>query len=929
MDASLLSRSALAGRAGFVLLVALVFTGLAGGAEPAEPTKWTKVRSLEGFTEFKLDNGLKVLFYPDPSASKVTVNITIFVGSRHEGYGETGMAHLLEHMLFKGSPKFLAPPKALSEHGASFNGTTWLDRTNYFETMPAGDANLKFGIELEADRLVNSFVKREDLVSEMTVVRNEFEMGENNPVSILSQRMTAAAFEWHNYGKSTIGNRSDIERVPITKLQAFYKKYYRPDNALLIVAGKFDEKKALEYIGTYFGRIKKPAGKVDKTYTEEPAQDGEREVVLRRVGKVGCVGALYHIPAGTHPDFAAADVLGEVLTSEPTGRLYTALVKTKKATRVFGGSQGLHDPGTLEVLVRTDEKDEAKLRKLRDDMLAVVEGVGKEKLTDDEVKRARTKLLKQRELLLNTPQSVAIELSEWAAKGDWRLFLLHRDRLEKVTTNDVNRVGARYLRRSNRTSGIFVPTEAPSRAVVARAPDVEELLKDYKGRKAVAAGEEFVPTPDNIEKRVTRSKWGPEVNVALLPKKTRAEAVVVMMQVHFGNPKSLKDNEVASDLLGVLMQRGVKGMTFQKISDELDALKARLMVRSSGGTLTVAVQCKKDTLPKVTELLRKVLREPTFPEDQFDLLKRRKLEGLKQSQSEPNALAIRALQRTLNPYPKDDVRYMPTIKEEIDRTEATTLAQVKKLYAEQLGGGNVELAAVGDFDADQLTKDFKGILKGWKTETKYERIQRDPNLKVKGDKQSINVPDKANALYLSGHAVDLKDDDTGYEAVLLGSYLVGEAPLASRISNRVRGKEGLSYGAGARVRGGSLDRAGTAMIFAICAPANLNKVDAAVADELAKLLKGGVTDEEVKNGIKGYLLREQTGRGNDSAIAQDLLTQLRQGRTYKFEAEREKKIAALTAKEVSAALRKVFDPKRLVTVEAGDLKKKEALPKKP
>src|SRR5207302_10178451 len=161
---------------------------------------------------------------------------------------------------FKGSKAFPKIDQALQEHGAAeANATTWTDRTNYYESMPATDKNLEFGIHLEADRLVNSFIKREDLAKEMTVVRNEFEQGENNPQTILSQRMMAVAYEWHNYGKSTIGNRSDIERVPIDRLQAFYRKYYQPDNVMVIVAGKFDEKKALAYIGQHFGALKKPA----------------------------------------------------------------------------------------------------------------------------------------------------------------------------------------------------------------------------------------------------------------------------------------------------------------------------------------------------------------------------------------------------------------------------------------------------------------------------------------------------------------------------------------------------------------------------------------------------------------------------------------------------------------------------------------------
>src|SRR6516162_3526435 len=312
------------------------------GASAAAPEK---VITVEGITEYRLDNGLRVLLFPDPTRPKVTVNLTVLVGSRHEGYGETGMAHLLEHMVFKGTPTHPDIPGAMKERGAQFNGTTSYDRTNYFETLPAGDENLEFAIKLEADRMVNSPIKGEDLSTEFSVVRNEFERGENSPENVLSQRMAAVAYEWHNYGKSTIGNRSDIERVPVDNLRAFYKKFYQPDNAMLVVAGKFDEKKAIEYITKYFGAIPRPDRKLQETYTEEPAQDGERSVILRRVGTVGSVAAAYHIPAAGHDDWAPLNVLAGTISQQPNGRLYKALVESKKATSANASAGNNHDPG--------------------------------------------------------------------------------------------------------------------------------------------------------------------------------------------------------------------------------------------------------------------------------------------------------------------------------------------------------------------------------------------------------------------------------------------------------------------------------------------------------------------------------------------------------------------------------------------------------
>ena len=330
-----------------------------------------------------------MLLFPDPTRPKVTVNLTVLVGSRHEGYGETGMAHLLEHMVFKGTPTHPDIPAAMKERGAQFNGSTWVDRTNYYETLPASDQNLEFAIKLEADRMMNSPIKAEDLATEFSVVRNEFEAGENSPERVLSQRMTAVAYEWHNYGKSTIGNRSDIERVPVDNLRDFYKRFYQPDNAVLVVAGKFDETKALEYITKYFGAIPRPARKLPETYTEEPPQDGERMVTLRRVGDVGLVGLLYHVPAASHAEFPAVEILGQILSSEPSGRLYKALVETKKATSVSVEENACHDPGSIQMMAEVSTKDLSVLEKVRDDMLAVVEEVAQKGVTQEEVDRAR------------------------------------------------------------------------------------------------------------------------------------------------------------------------------------------------------------------------------------------------------------------------------------------------------------------------------------------------------------------------------------------------------------------------------------------------------------------------------------------------------------------------------------------------------------
>lgn len=898
-------------------LVALVtFQRLAFAADDTAPQK---VATIEGISEYRLPNGLQVLLYPDDSKPTVTVNLTIFVGSRHEGYGETGMAHLLEHMLFKGTPTHPQIPKVLQERGSQFNGTTWVDRTNYYETLPATADNLEFALRLEADRLVNSFVRQEDLLSEMTVVRNEFEAGENSPSNLLTQRMMGVAFDWHNYGKSTIGNRTDIERVPILRLQAFYKKHYQPDNAMLVVAGKFDEAQALKQIEQYFGALPKPTRKLDKTYTDEPAQDGERTVNLRRVGDVGLVGALYHIPSGGHPENAPLDVLANVLSSAPSGRLYKALVESGKATSVYSNATSWHDAGVFEL--EAEVRRESSLDEVRDTMLKTAENVGSEGVTTEELQRAVQKILKRRELAAADTSEIAVDLSNWAAQGDWRLYFLYRDRIEKVTPEDVQRVAEKYLTPNNRTVGIFIPTNETQRVTVPETPDLAALLDGYKGREEIAAGEAFDVSPKNIEFRTTRSTLPEGLQMALLPKKTRGETVHFRLVLRYGTPESLRGYQAAADLLPSLMTRGTKQLSRQQLQDELDQNRATLAASGDNGVATFSIQTKRQNLPAVLKLLEQILREPTLPADEFEVLRRQQLAGLEQQLTDPQSLAMIQLRRTVSPYAKDDVRYIPTVTEELERFKAVTREQIEQLYRDFVGAQAGEVSVVGDFDPQQVTKLLGEMFAGWKSSQPYARIPRQVFPDVKGGKEQILTPDKANAIYVAGEAFPMKDGDPDYPAIVLGNFVFGAGSLYSRLGNRIREKEGLSYGVGSFIAAESHDPRASITLYAICNPQNAPKVETSIADELKLLLDKGVTDDELDQAKSGYLQEQQVSRSEDGRLVGLLADTMFAGRTMAYYSDLEERIQSLTPDQVVKALRKHIDPQRLAVVIAGDLKK--------
>jgi len=880
-----------------------------------------EVTTVEGITEYRLDNGLQVLLFPDASKPTVTVNITYLVGSRHEGYGEAGMAHLLEHMLFKGTPTHPDIPGVLRTRGAQMNGSTSFDRTNYFETLPAEGDNLEFALRLEADRMVNSYVRKADLDSEMTVVRNEFEAGENNPMRILQQRVFAVAFDWHNYGKSTIGNRADIERVPIDKLKAFYRRYYQPDNAVLVVAGQFDREEALQLIEKYFGAIPKPERELDSTYTEEPSADGERIVVLRRVGEVGAVSVAYRMPAGPHVDFPSIDVMSDILTNVPSGRLYKALVESKKATSVGGGAPSLHDPGLLLIMaqVRADGSPE----EVEQIIINELEGLAEKGVTEAEVSRGREKYLKQYELLMTSTSSVGIALSSAVAMGDWRLFFLDRDRMAEVTPKSVADVAARYLVRNNRIVGRFVPTDEPQRVAVPPRPDVAAMLKDYKGREEVAAGEDFDPTPENIEARTTRETLPSGVKLAMLPKRTRGEVVQLTLRLHYGNAESLKGLETAASVLPTLMTKGTKQLSQQQIKDALDKRRSTLRGSGSAGTITFTIQTKRAELAAVLALLRQILREPSLPAEELEIYRRQRLAMLEQISTRPQFLAMERVGRAMSPYPKGDVRYEPTLEERIERYQSIKMDQVKRLYQDFLGGANGEAAVVGDFDPDEVRPLLAAMLDGWAAKVPYKRIDNRAGAELPAIDETIQTPDMANAAYAAGLAIAMDAFDPDFPAMVIGNQVLGASAIDSRLGDRIRKKEGLSYSVGSSFSANPIDPVATFRVQAISNPQNVPKLKAIVREELDRLLRDGITDEELADAKKKKLHSWHMQWTSDANLASSLASTLHSGHTMLYRAEHRKAVEALTAKQVVEALRKHLDLDRLSVVTAGDFEAKE------
>ena len=663
-----------------LVVFALSFVVGAALAQPAPPLPAgiSEVRQVEGISEYALRNGLQVLLVSDDTKATTTVNVTYRVGSRHEGYGETGMAHLLEHLLFKGSPKTPRPWIEFTQRGLRANGTTSYDRTNYFASFAAADDTLRWYLDWQADAMVNSNIARADLDSEMTVVRNEMERGENNPNRILQQRLLAAMYDWHNYGKATIGARSDVENVDIPRLQAFYRRYYQPDNSTLIIAGRFDRARVLEWIAASFGPLPRPSRVIPATYTLDPAQDGERSVTVRRVGGAPLVMIGYHVPAGSHPDAAAVELLSQVLGDAPGGRLHKRLVERRLATRTSAGQYSLAEPSPMLLVAELGPGQDVD--RAGAEMLATVDSLASEPVTSEELERARIQWLNDWDRGFTDPERIGVEISGAIAQGDWRLYFLSRDQVRAVTLDDVRRVAAERLRRDNRTIATYLPTAAPERAPAPARVDVAALVKDYRGDSGVAQVEAFDPTPANLDARTERSTLASGIRVALLPKGARGQAVHARLRLHYGDEKSMRDQSTVAAFAAAMLDKGGAGLTRQQISDRFDRLNATVSFSAAGQTLIVAIDTKRAQLPAVIELVSRLLREPSFPAPALEELRLTTLRAIETQRKEPDALIANRVRRHGNPYPPGDLRYVKTFEESEVAARAVTVAQLADFH---------------------------------------------------------------------------------------------------------------------------------------------------------------------------------------------------------------------------------------------------------
>lgn len=912
----------------FALIVSLMSGCCFAATTPPPPEGFSFVRTVGDITEYTLDaNGLQVLVMPEHSAPVLTFMVTYRVGSRNEVTGTTGATHLLEHLMFKGTEKFQRSKgtgidQLLERFGAVYNATTYLDRTNYYSNIASDQ--LALVVEIEADRMRNLLLREEDRRPEMTVVRNEFERGENSPFQALIKEIFHSAYIAHPYHHSTIGWRSDIEKVSVEQLRAFYDTFYWPDNATVSVIGDFQVPEALAIVQRFYGKIPRAPKPIPQVYTEEPQQSAARRVGVKRAGQLGVVAIAHKTPQATHADYPALTVLSAILNDGKNSRMYRALTDKNLTTSVQGFLPFTRDPALhitfLALAPAIKHEDVEKIA------LAEIEKLKKDGVTDVEVSTAINKIVADAAFQRDGSFNIAGNLNECIAVGDWTTYYSVEERTKHVTAADVKRVANTYFTEDQSTTGWFIPVEEPdtSGPAGAAAPKPTERSSHKLGDgpyfyrdpavfpaalpSEVRSGVGTTSTA-SFAKNVKRERVA---GIDLWLYKTGVKDVVTIRgSLPAGDALAPAANRAIATLTGMLLDKGTLKHDRFAISQRLESVGATLEFEVDNYTLRINAQCLAKDVPLLVSLIAEQLREPAFAAEEFAKEKKQLAGSLRRSLESTDYRAEETFSR--NVYPAGHPNRISSVTEMLAAVETATLDQVKAFHTAHYGPQHFTLVAVGDIDPAALKTTVSSSFTGW---SGGGNVPTAPKITTDAAREEVvYMGEKPSVTVVIGQATGLRYSDPDYQALRIGTAVLGSG-LTGRLMAHVRDTEGLTYGISSNLSNDTYN-GGDWRISATFAPELLQKGLESTRRELQLWYEKGISAEELEHRKSDMIGTFKVNLATTTGVANQLLITAERGYDPGFLDAFPDLINQLTTEQVNTAIKKYLDPKKMVLIEAG------------
>lgn len=873
------------------------------------------VASQGAVVEYRLkSNGLKVLFVENHSAPVVTAMIVYRVGSRNEAVGYTGSTHFLEHMMFKGTTD-RHPSKGngiddlLKPVGALYNATTSYDRTNYYEVV--AKEHLELVLAIEADRMRNLVLTRDDRNSEMTVVRNEFERGENDPSDVMYKELMAMSFREHPYHHPVIGWRSDVEGVPMERMQQFYDTFYFPNNATLIVAGDLEPEATLALVAKLFGAIAASPHEIPAVYTTEPKQEGERTFTIRRKGNdMPEIWMGFHVPQAAHGDTYALSVAAALLGSsgKRASRLYKALVDTGLAVKCFAQAGQNRDPGLFVVQATCAPGVEPKA--LEAAIHAELEGLVSRPAGERDLKRVKLANRKATLLKHDDSSDFAELLCDGESVADWKWALDYDDHFDAVTAEDVTRVAAQYLIADNRTTGYFRPIGE----AVESEDAVVETATAGGGESAVSGSAEIASYAERVRKHVLPN------GLTVLALATPGETVSVATALRAGSAAGTYDKALIPELVSYMLTKGSAQLGKAELAEHLEGMGTGIGFRTGPFTVGSRATVVRDDLESFLGLFGDVLRHPLFAQAELDRSLKEFEAFVMQNSSDTESVASARLSQEL--YDKSVVYHDKPYDELLAELRGITRDDLVKFHAENYSPRGLVLAICGAIDPDKVLELLPAVLTDWQGAEAKSVSVSNIDAPAQAARIDVPIPGKASTDIVIGLPASVKRTDADYFAAKLANAALGADTLSSRLGLEVRERNGLTYGITCGFENVTAGFAPWKIKLSVN-PENIEKAIGLVRKVVDDYRSGGITEKE---------LADEKGRAYGSFVVSlrstaGLAAALVDLEVYGLNASEidglKAKYDAVTKEEVDAAIRKYFDLDHAVTVVAGSIEAAE------
>ena len=865
------------------------------------------VKESGGIKEYTMtSNGLTVLIKEDKTAPVATFMVTYRVGSVNEATGHTGATHLLEHLMFKGSKNYRngKADVILDSVGARTNATTWTDRTNYFGTLPS--KHLETIIKIEADRMRGAIIVEEDRQSEMTVVRNEFERGENNPQRVLDQHIWSMAFQAHPYHHSTIGWKSDIENMPIEKLKEFYDVYYWPNNATVSIVGDVETKEGLALVKKYFGKIRRSKHEIPTVYTTEPEQEGQRRVMLNRAGQQGVVGVAFKSPSVTDEDMAPMIVLGQILGSGKNSRFYKQITDKGLVTSISASPSKFKYEGLFEIYASlTPGTEHKKVEKLIIEELEKVKNSG---VKEKELQKAKTKLITSRLFSQDGSYATASGLNEAIAGGDWTLYTNYGEKINKVTLEDIKRVANKYLVKQKSTVGYFIP----------------EGLTGGKGLKGASAHRHH-NGPYHFKKEETLEEEGgffqkgvevsePTEGIFLYTLK-RGKGVVTLNGSMLGGYNYAELKQQVPSLVVSMLDQGTTNKTKFQISDELESVGARLGFGSGPSRISFSAKFLSKDTDRVIGLMAEQLQSPSFNKEEFKKVKKRREASLKRAKDSTWNNAFNDF--LLSVYGGEHQNTPTDPEKAIKELKQITVEDLKAFHKKNYGKGSMVIVAVGDVSHENMSKKIKKEFENWKSSPLEDSPESRPGISTKKTNY-ISMKDKTSSDLVYGIALDINEDNPEFLPLSVATRALGGS-FTARLMRKVRVEDGLTYGVYSSITGTVNKSPGAWIAYGTYSPDLLKKGENSMEGVITKWVNSGITKEELLNMKSTIIGSTQVGYDTTSGISRAILSAVVNKGGIKYLDDYANKIENITLEEVNRVIKKHIKTDLLYKVAAGSI----------